>query len=199
MKKKLFIKLIISIAILILAFSMVKAFGYTETVYSPNYPQESSNEEFMPIMVAIAMELFISIHMTVFVIIPISSILAGENYKTLAIVLSLIRAGILLYWDFFVSTKIALIDFFAVFIGAFIVVPMSAIAKGVAETTNANGHLGMKYENQNKKKYEELKKEEAQYEKYNKYNNTERYDKYDMDEDEEAFEEDDDDSPIKNL
>jgi hypothetical protein len=65
------------------------------------------------------MEAFISIHMSLFVLIPFSKIISSENYKKVFVILFLIRAVILLYFDFCITTNIAIIDFIAVFIGAF--------------------------------------------------------------------------------
>lgn len=203
MKRKLLLKLIISIALIVVAFSVVKAYGYTETVYSSNYPTTSrstsstNDDEFMPVFAAIGMELFVSIHMTAFVIVPLSAILAGKNYKHLAIIFSIIRAAILLYSDFFISTKIALVDFFAVFIGAFIVVPICAVAKGILTTRTSEEHFGMNYVNKNKKEYQESKKQNEAVDKIENYDKPQKYGMYDMDE--EAFEEEDEDDPIKNL
>ncbi len=87
---------------------------------------ETFEEEF-PIYAAIGMEAFVSIHMSVFVLWPISCMIAPNNKKQLFIILFVIRAIILLYCDFFVTTSVALIDFFAVFIGAFILVPITAV------------------------------------------------------------------------
>ncbi|MCR5483045.1 MAG: NOB1 family endonuclease [Bacilli bacterium] len=86
--------------------------------------------EVFPIGYAIGMEAFVSIHMSVFVLWPISNMLAPNNNKQLFAILFVIRAAILLYFDFFVTTAIAMVDFFAVFAGAFIIVPiMSLVTK----------------------------------------------------------------------
>ena len=86
--------------------------------------------EVFPIGYAIGMEAFVSIHMSIFVLWPVSNMLAQNNSKQLFAILFIIRAAILLYFDFFVTTAIAMVDFFAVFIGAFIIVPiMAAVTK----------------------------------------------------------------------
>ena len=76
---------------------------------------------------AVSMELFTSIHMSLFVLLPISAMLFKSNFKKAFIVLFTIRAAILLFCDFFVTPNIATFDFIMVFIGAFIVVPIIAI------------------------------------------------------------------------
>lgn len=76
---------------------------------------------------ALGIEAFVSIHMSVFVLGPLSSLISKKNQKKTFWKLFLIRAAFLLYCDFFVSTNIVWIDFMAVFVGAFIVVPIYTI------------------------------------------------------------------------
>lgn len=78
---------------------------------------------------AIGMEAFVSIHMSLFVLKPLSDLLAPQNSKKTFWTLFIIRAAILLFFDFFITPGIAMFDFFAVFIGAFLIVPIAAIAK----------------------------------------------------------------------
>ncbi|MBR6133293.1 MAG: leucine-rich repeat protein [Bacilli bacterium] len=83
--------------------------------------------------IIIFMEMFMSIHMSLFVLMPLSKIYSEADPKRLFWELFTIRALILLFFDFFttysVAVGIATLDFFAVFIGAFLVVPISAVAK----------------------------------------------------------------------
>ena len=80
----------------------------------------------MDITNALFMEAFVSIHMSVFVLSPLSKIISKDNSKKVFA----IRATILIFCDLFVTTGIAIVDFIAVFIGAFIVIPIStAITK----------------------------------------------------------------------
>ena len=81
----------------------------------------------MSISIAIFMEAFVSIHMSMFVLKPLSEMIAKENSNQLFWTLFGIRAGILLFCDLFVTPFIAILDFFMVFIGAFIVVPVFAL------------------------------------------------------------------------
>lgn len=84
-----------------------------------------------PLGFAIGLEAFVSIHMSIFVLKPLSDIFSknGNSIK-LFLILFCIRVAILLYFDFFVTTMIAIADFLAVFIGAFIIVPIcSALTK----------------------------------------------------------------------
>ena len=81
---------------------------------------------------ALGMEAFVSIHMSVFVLSPLSSIIAEKfmkNKKKVFWTMFFIRVAILLFFDFFITTGIALIDFFAVFIGAFTLVPLTIFLK----------------------------------------------------------------------
>jgi len=87
----------------------------------------TSSDDELPIFIAIFMEAFVSIHMSVFVLKPLSQMFAKENSNKLFWTLFAIRAGILLFFDIFVTTYIAIVDFFAVFIGAFLIVPISAL------------------------------------------------------------------------
>ena len=87
----------------------------------------AKSEEFLSISTAIFMEAFISIHMSVFVLVPLSKMFFGDNSKRVFWTMFAIRALVLLYCDFFISTVIAIVDFFAVFVGAFLVVPICAL------------------------------------------------------------------------
>lgn len=78
-----------------------------------------------PVSYAIFMELFVTIHMTAFVLTPLSKIFGGSKSKELFNILFIGRILLLIYFDFFVSPIVAVADFLAVFIGAFIVVPFS--------------------------------------------------------------------------
>lgn len=79
----------------------------------------SGSDDFIPLGFALIMESFVSIHMSVFVLKPLSEIITKENSKKTFWKLFFIRIGILLFFDLFITPSIALIDFFAVFIGAF--------------------------------------------------------------------------------
>ena len=94
------------------------------------------------IWVAIFMEAFVSIHMSLFVLNPLANIISKENSKKTFWILFSIRAAILLFFDFFVTTSIAIVDFFSVFIGAFILIPVgmgvSALKNKWNSITNTN-------------------------------------------------------------
>lgn len=81
----------------------------------------------MELASALFMELFITIHMSVFVLWPMSRIIYPDNSKAIFITLSILRALTLIIFDFFISTSIAAFDFFMVFLGAFIIVPISSV------------------------------------------------------------------------
>jgi len=86
---------------------------------------------------ALFIEAFVSIHMSVFVLMPLAKILSTD-YKKMFWKLFVIRAGILLFFDFFVTTSIAFVDFFGVFIGAIFVLPIAYGIKGKKhESTNS--------------------------------------------------------------
>lgn len=109
----------------------MKKFLIFSLLLIPTVVFASSTDDSLPLSVAIFMEAFVSIHMSVFVLQPLSEIISNndkEKSKTTFLILFGIRALILLFFDFFITTSIALIDFFGVFVGAFIMVPIS-IAK----------------------------------------------------------------------
>lgn len=98
----------------------------------------SSGENDFPILAAIGMEAFVSIHMSLFVLKPLSEIFAKEDSKKLFWKLFAYRVAILLFCDIFITTLIAIVDFIAVFVGAFIVVPICSFTKkGNTNTTTA--------------------------------------------------------------
>ena len=88
---------------------------------------DSFGNSFSDIFGVIFMEAFVSIHMSFFVLIPLAKMFFKENYKKGFWTLFAIRAGILLFCDFFVTPGVAIIDFFAVFVGAFLVVPICSV------------------------------------------------------------------------
>ncbi len=73
----------------------------------------------------IAIEAFCSIHISLFVLKPISELFINHDPKKVFWILFAIRAAILLIFDFFITPAIAMVDFFLIFIGGFVVVPVS--------------------------------------------------------------------------
>lgn len=103
----------------------------------------ASEGDLMELGPVLLMEAFVSIHMSVFVLMPLSQIFAPNNSKKLFWTLFIIRIVVLLFFDFFITTNIAIVDFAAVFIGGFIIVPISTaiankknISGGVSYTTS---------------------------------------------------------------
>ena len=92
----------------------------------------SSNDGIIP---ALVMEAFVSIHMSLFVLYPLAKVISENNTMKTFWKLFGIRAGILLFFDFFITPAIAMFDFFAVFIGAFIFIPI-VLMKGKKISTN---------------------------------------------------------------
>ena len=77
---------------------------------------------------AIMTQLFTTIHMSIFVFFPIANVLSEEGeLKSLFIKLFVTRAIILLVFDLFIPEVMTAIDFFAIFIGAFIAVPICSV------------------------------------------------------------------------
>ena len=90
-------------------------------------------EETIPIVVAIFMEAFVTIHMSLMVLKPLSEIFTKDavSAKKLFWKLFFLRVGFLLFCDFFITTSVAFVDFFAVFVGVFLVI-IASVIKGVA-------------------------------------------------------------------
>ena len=132
MKKRIFKKALMVVALIIMITFLFKAFelkSYSAS-YSTGYVHSTAEHEekmakqerLSEIAGVIGMELFVSIHMNAFVLYPLSTVIFKKNPFKGIIFLNVIRAAILLYCDFFVSTAVAIVDFFSVFIGAFIVI-----------------------------------------------------------------------------
>lgn len=93
----------------------------------PSFVLANNGTSVFPVSYAIFMELFVTIHMTAFVLTPLSKMFGGSKSKELFNILFIGRILLLIYFDFFVSPIVAVADFLAVFLGAFIVVPFSSI------------------------------------------------------------------------
>jgi hypothetical protein len=69
---------------------------------------------------------FVSIHMTLFVLVPLAQMFSGpEDYKNTVKVLFVTRLIILFVLISTLGFSAVMIDFFAVFLGAFLVVPIT--------------------------------------------------------------------------
>ena len=100
-----------------------------------NYTPEGFEE--FPLGMALFMEAFCSIHMSVFVLMPLSQIFFKDNHKKAFITMFAIRAVFLLTFNF-ITTYIAIVDFLLVFLGAFVVVPVSALITGATINRRSN-------------------------------------------------------------
>lgn len=94
---------------------------------------------FSPLM-ALGLEAFITIHMSIFVFKPLADMIPNYDSKTIFWTLFIIRALFLLIFDFFVTPWIVIGDFIFVFIGAFVIVPLTkSMTKGMPpKTSNSN-------------------------------------------------------------
>lgn len=90
----------------------------------PTMVLASDGNSSIPLSVAIGMEAFVSIHMSVFVLMPLANIFDPDKSKKLFLKLFISRIIILLLIDIFITPMIAILDFIAVFIGAFILIPI---------------------------------------------------------------------------
>lgn len=92
----------------------------------------------IPIALALLIEAFMTIHMSVFVLKPLSTIIAPEDSGKTFKSMSKTRLFILIFNSFFTTPAIAFLDFFAVFIGAFIVLPMLKNKRLISSTPVTN-------------------------------------------------------------
>lgn len=90
----------------------------------PSSVLASSGAEPASIITAILMEAFISIHMSAFVLSPLSQLISENNSKKIFRTLFTIRAGVLLFFDFFYSMDVAYIDFICLIVGIFTIYPI---------------------------------------------------------------------------
>lgn len=111
-------KINVFLAILTLILIPTMVYGYV-----------GETEPFIPLGFAIFIEAFVTIHMSIFVLLPLSNIFSKGNSSKLFWRLFIIRIVILLFFDFFVTPVISIIDFLGVFVGAFLIVPISAFLK----------------------------------------------------------------------
>ena len=98
----------------------------------------ASSSEGTFILFAILTEAFITIHMTIFVIWPLSKLLPFNDSRKTFWTLFIFRIVFLLFCDFFVTPGVYTLDFLFVFIGAFIVVPIAAVAKRKDKIDNSS-------------------------------------------------------------
>lgn len=96
-------------------------------LFLPTIVVASNGESDFSVGFALVMEAFVSIHMSVFVLKPLSEMFSKDNSKKTFWTLFSIRAIVLIFCDFFITPSIAIVDFFSVFIGAFAIVPISAL------------------------------------------------------------------------
>lgn len=86
----------------------------------------SSGDDDIPLYAALLAEAFVTIHMSLFVIHPISELISKNNKKIFWI-LFFTRIGFLLFFDLFVTTYIVIADVIFLAVGAFIITPILSI------------------------------------------------------------------------
>lgn len=117
------------------------------------FAEETSSQDVM-VLPFIFMEAFVTLHMTFFVLLPLSKLIAPTDYKKTFWKLFYIRIGILLFFDFFITPMIAIVDFVGVFVGFMLVLPIVSVIKGksnknIQYSTNQNS-LNNNINNMNK-------------------------------------------------
>lgn len=101
-----------------------KYFLLISLFFIPTLVFASSGDDFISLPSAIFVEAFLSIHMSFFVLMPISSMLAAEEWKKLFWKLFVTRIVILLFCDLYITPAVVLVDGSLLFIGAFVFVPV---------------------------------------------------------------------------
>lgn len=112
-----------------------------EEYYDVQYTYNTSDSDDFGFFGALFIEAFVTIHMSVFVLSPISKIFGKDKHKLLFKILFIIRIIILIIGDLISPGGMMMIDFFSVFIGAFLVVPLCAVIKGVELNHRSNQPL----------------------------------------------------------
>ena len=118
MKKK-----IISFTFLI-AFALLLTYLAGEVDYTAAGAIVENEFDDIGLGMAIFMEAFVSIHMSVFVLFPLAGIINKNKVPQTFAVLFGIRLAILIIGDIIAPGIMAMIDFMAVFFGAFVVIPL---------------------------------------------------------------------------
>lgn len=81
----------------------------------------SDTDSSFPLLYAIGMEAFCSIHMSLFVLKPLSQIISKDNSSKIFWKLFGIRVALLLFFDIFITPYIAILDFLFIFFAGFII------------------------------------------------------------------------------
>lgn len=115
-----------------------------------NYDVEA---EKLPLPAIIFVECFVSIHMTVFVLKPLSKMISKDNSKIVLYILFGIRAAILIYCDIIGYYEIAIIDFLAIFVGTFIIIPLLGKITRTNIDRRSNQVIDDEYIDKNKSSY----------------------------------------------
>ena len=115
-----------------------KMMGFIWLLFVPLVVFASSSSSDAPLMVALFTEAFVTIHMTFFVIWPLSKLLPFNDIRKTFWTLFIFRIVFLLFCDFFVTPNIFIIDFISIFIGAFLVVPIATVAKRKDKIDNSS-------------------------------------------------------------
>ena len=110
---------------------------FVSLFFMPTIVYASSGDNSFSLITALGIEAFISIHMSMFFLLPLAELISFEKKKEIFWRMFILRVVILLFCDFFISTYIAIFDFIFVFVGAFIIYPIAlAIKKAIDSRSN---------------------------------------------------------------
>lgn len=95
------------------------------------------DEGFTMLPFAIVMEAFISIHMSVFVLIPLAKLINRKKQAKIFFLLFMIRVIYLVIGDFIVPGITAIADFLSMFFGTFVIIPiLTAFKETIFKSSN---------------------------------------------------------------
>lgn len=86
---------------------------------------------------AIGMEAFVTIHMSLFVLLPLAGIISERNRKKVFWALFGARVIFLLVFDFFITTAVAFLDFASVFLGIVLVAALGGLKRALAASAGS--------------------------------------------------------------
>ena len=125
---------------LIISLFLIPTFSYAYDYYEDDeyyYEDDYYEGEEMPMSAVLFMEAFVTMHMSAFVLMPMAYLVEKENPQKMFWFFFIARIVLLLYFDFYVSKMVCIVDFFAVFVGAFIIVPITGVIQGAKNNIEA--------------------------------------------------------------
>lgn len=108
---------------------LYKKILFLSLFFIPTFVFADSGSMDIPIIIVIFIEAFVTLHMSLFVLKPLSNLISQTNSKKVFWILFVSRIIILLIFDFFITPFIAMLDFLLVFVGTFSLPIISSVTK----------------------------------------------------------------------